>query len=77
MSEHISPLKQYRRSRGMSLQAVADIFGVTRGLVLYWENKGVSAERALQIEETLKIPRNLLRPDLWNAPVRARKQSRV
>jgi len=76
MSERTSALKQYRLSRGLSLQAVADLFGVTRGLILYWENKGVSAERALDIERELQIPRHMLRPDLWDAPVRTRKPSR-
>jgi DNA-binding transcriptional regulator YdaS (Cro superfamily) len=54
------------------------VLGVTDRTVFFWRSgeRRPSAERAMQAEKLLKIPRHELRPDLWPPPKRGPKQHR-
>jgi excisionase family DNA binding protein len=63
----ISPLTNYRKSMGMSLQEIADLLDVHKTTVLRWEAGKIPAERVLELEKITGIPRRRLRADLFNA----------
>jgi len=61
------PLIEYRKRRGLSRAQLAELLGVHRSMVDNVE-RGVrkfSAARAVEMERTARIPRHVLRPDLW------------
>jgi DNA-binding XRE family transcriptional regulator len=60
-----SPLTSYRSEHGLSLQALADRFGVNKTTVHYWETEQVPSTRVVEIEKATGIPRHELRPDLY------------
>lgn len=64
-----NPLRAYRKTHNLSRKDVADRLGLTPGMIGHIEvgRRGISAERAIQIEKELGIPRILLRPDLFRA----------
>jgi DNA-binding transcriptional regulator YdaS (Cro superfamily) len=49
----------------MSLEQLADIFGVNKTTVMRWEDRRVPAERVIEIEARTGIPRHDLRPDIY------------
>ena len=57
-------------ARGLTDAAVAVRLGLSDEAVRLWRvgKRAVTAERALEIEAKLGIPRHEVRPDLWDAP---------
>lgn len=49
-----------------SLRKLAALCDVTNPAVVKWLYVSVPAERALQIEKATGVPRQSMRPDLWN-----------
>ena len=50
--------------------ALAGKVGVTQQSISYWVKKGqVPAEMALAVERATGVPRHVLRPDLFDAPL--------
>jgi transcriptional regulator with XRE-family HTH domain len=62
-----SPLTSYRKSMGISLQAMAGRLNVNKSTVLRWEKGKVPAERVPELERVTGIPRKQLRGDLYGA----------
>ena len=62
-----SPLTTYREKKRQSLEALADVFGVHKTTIRYWEQKGVPPERCAEIEQATGIPRAKLRPDIFQS----------
>jgi DNA-binding transcriptional regulator YdaS (Cro superfamily) len=58
-------LDQAIRSRGGYAEA-ARILGVTRQTVYKWVERRVPAERVSEVEWLTGIPREILRPDIFN-----------
>lgn len=50
---NMHPMKKYRTQRGLSQAALANLIGVSQGIVWRWEKwmDGITAERAVSIEE--------------------------
>lgn len=69
MSTVRNPLRRYRRSADLTLEALAMSFGVNKTTVLRWEEGRIPAERVIDIERITGIPRCELRPDLYAEPV--------
>jgi len=64
----------YMEKHGLTDGAFAAQLGVSGDLVrLYRLGRRIPAERALAIEKVTGIPRHLLRPDLWDPPVRRKR----
>ena len=65
MSNH--PITAYRSAEGLSLSQFAERVGVSRSYACQWETgaRRVPAERAVYIERITGIPREQLRPDLF------------
>lgn len=61
----VSPIATFRKERDLSMEAFGKPFGVNKTTVLRWEDNGVSAERAVEIERAWGIPRHKLRPDIF------------
>lgn len=61
------PLFEYRKKREISQEALAAKVGVRRAAVCRWETGRVRipADRAIELEKTTGIPREVLRPDLF------------
>jgi len=66
-------LGQHMKRLGLSDAAVAAKLGVSAEAVRLWRHglRRVSAERAMEIERALDIPRGDLRPDLWPSSEKA------
>lgn len=64
-----NPLRAYRKQHKLSRKDMAAKLGITPGMIGHIENgiRGISAERAVDIERRLGIPRVALRPDLFRA----------
>lgn len=64
-----NPLRAYRKQHNLSRRDLAEKLDLTPGMVGHIENgiRGISAERAVDIERRIGIPRVLLRPDLFRA----------
>lgn len=60
-----SPLKAYRITEGVSLEALATRLSVNKSTVHYWERKRIPAERVLEVERATSLSRHDLRPDLF------------
>jgi DNA-binding transcriptional regulator YdaS (Cro superfamily) len=60
-----------------SVQALARILRLTPTTIYQWRQR-IPAERIIQIEEATGVPRNVLRPDLYDGwtPAKRRRQSR-
>lgn len=65
-------LVDYMKHRGLSQAEVADLVGVSQGMVSHWLNgrKAITPERAKQIEHATAgaVRRHELRPDIFDAP---------
>lgn len=59
-----------RAWRGLQASLAKEL-GITRGAISKW--KRVPAERVLEVERILGVPRHMLRPDLYPAPLRERR----
>jgi transcriptional regulator with XRE-family HTH domain len=46
-------LRRFRRSRGLTSQALAETLGVPRSTVVEWQQRGVSRERAAMVREAI------------------------
>lgn len=57
----------FRKSRGLTLDSAAEIFGVDRTTILRWERgePPVPVKRLDEIEGITGIPRHDLRPDIF------------
>lgn len=55
-----------------SVRALARALGISHHAILQWRN--IPAERLLQIESVLDVPRHIMRPELYKGYVR--KKSR-
>lgn len=65
---HRHPLTAYRENNGkMSLEALAEKFRVNKATVSRWERHGVPAKWIIEIERETGVPRESLRPDLYEA----------
>lgn len=64
-----SEITKFRKQRNMTLEEFGGLFEprAHKSTVLRWEQRGVSAERAVAIETKVGIPRHLLRPDIFEA----------
>jgi hypothetical protein len=64
----LSPIKQFRSDRHMSLEAFGAMFdpAFNKSTILKWEREGVPLERCLEVEEATGISRYLLRPDVFD-----------
>lgn len=59
----------FRKSKGLTLDAAAALFGVDRTTILRWERGAppVPARRLHEIEKVTGIRREKLRPDIFGA----------
>lgn len=66
MTKH--PITRYREERDMTLEQFAALLGLRAPAICKWEKGGrkISAERAVEIEQRVGIPRHELRPDLFS-----------
>lgn len=66
--------KRLKVERGLTQSDIAEALGVAQSAVSNWSRgeKEPSAERAVDIETKLGVPRSEIRPDLW--PVVAEPQ---
>jgi DNA-binding transcriptional regulator YdaS (Cro superfamily) len=62
-----NPITKYRADNNLSLEALGSLMGVNKSTVLRWEEGQVTAERAVEIEAAIGIPRHELRPDIFGA----------
>ena len=60
-----SPLYQYRKDNGLTLEAMAVRFGVQKAAVWKWEKSRPPADKVLDIEAATNISRHVLRPDVF------------
>jgi DNA-binding transcriptional regulator YdaS (Cro superfamily) len=60
-----SPLTVYRKTKGQTVDAFAELLGVDRTTVWRWETGKVPVERLADIESVTGIPRAQLRPDIF------------
>ena len=67
MHRMTSPLTLYRNELGLSVEALAERLGVERTTVWRWERGRVPADRLRTVERLTGIPRETLRPDLYEA----------
>ena len=58
-------LTQFRKTHGLTLADMAERLNVATSTVCKWELRRVPADRVVEIETTLGIPRHDLRPDLF------------
>src|SRR5688572_22926500 len=65
MSSSTSPLRTYRDAAGLTLEQLADRFGVNKTTVMRWEDGKVPPLRVLLIERKTGIHRSALRPDVY------------
>ena len=58
---------------------LAAAIGVSAMTISHWKNRGIPAERAVQVEGAVggKVTRYQLRPDLFGKAVRAQKEARI
>jgi transcriptional regulator with XRE-family HTH domain len=67
MNSPTSTLRAYRADHGLTLEHIANLFGVNKTTVLRWEEGQVPAERVLSISKATGIPPEQLRPDIYPA----------
>jgi len=60
MKQRKTALANYRKTHGLTLQALADKLRVNKSTVLRWERRTVPPERVPQLEKLTGIPRKLL-----------------
>ena len=62
-----NPLIAYREAKKLTQQELADLLGVSRGLVSLIETEGrpITPENAVEWESILGIPREKLCPDVF------------
>lgn len=60
-----SPLTNYRKAKGQTIDALAETLGVDRTTIWRWETGRVPVERLAEIESATGIPRHELRPDIF------------
>ena len=60
-------LEAFRQSNGLTYASLAQLAGLAQSLVYYHcsGKRRISAEMAVHYEKLLGIPRENLRPDLW------------
>lgn len=60
----------FRKSRGLTLDGAANLFGVDRTTILRWERGAppVPVKRLEEIERITGISRHELRPDVFGTP---------
>ena len=68
-----NPLRSYRDKHSLSQQELADLLGVSRGLVSLIETgeRPITPENAKEWEPKLSIPREKLCPDIFRREARA------
>lgn len=68
--EHVSPIKQFRQSAGLSLEAFGERFNPPyhKTSILRWEREGVPTDlnTILEIERVTGIPRVQLAPKFFD-----------
>jgi len=60
-----SPISEYRRAQGLTLEALGQRLAVDKTTVMRWEARRVPADRVLDVERVTGISRERLRPDLY------------
>ena len=62
-----NPLRAYREKNGLSQQELADLLGVSRGLVSLIEtgDRPITPENAKEWESKISVPREKLCPDVF------------
>jgi DNA-binding transcriptional regulator YdaS (Cro superfamily) len=60
-----SPIAEFRRAEGLTLEALGQRLSVDKSTVMRWETRRVPADRVLDVERVTGISRQLLRPDLF------------
>ncbi len=67
--QHVSAMKtvlmDYRRSTGLTLDALASTLGVDKSTLWRWETGKVPVNRLAEVERVTSIPRRNLRPDIF------------
>lgn len=60
-------LKEWRKGRKMTQAELAELFGVTQGMISHYEKgvRDIPAERAREYSEITRIPLHKFRPDIW------------
>jgi DNA-binding transcriptional regulator YdaS (Cro superfamily) len=63
----MSALRRFRFASEphVTLEQLADAFGVNKSTVLRWEEGKIPAERVLDVERQTGVSRSELRPDLY------------
>jgi transcriptional regulator with XRE-family HTH domain len=66
-SKQQNPIRQYREQHGLSQEAMAEVLGVSRGLVSLIETgeRPITPENAKEWEPKLGIPRETLCPEIF------------
>jgi len=62
---NVNPLRAYRADQKVTLEQLADMFGVNKTTVLRLEEGQIPAERVLAVSKKTGIPPYTLRPDLY------------
>jgi lambda repressor-like predicted transcriptional regulator/DNA-binding transcriptional regulator YdaS (Cro superfamily) len=65
-----APLHHYMLSHDISAEDIADVLGVTRSAVNFWRfgKRRMKIEHAHALNERCRIPKHVLRPDIWKPP---------
>lgn len=66
-------LKELLKSRNMRLSQLADLLDVDKSVTTRWAQKKIPAERVVEVESATGIPRQKLRPDLYDIPPAKKK----
>lgn len=67
MPKRTDPLKAYREKHSLSQQELADMLGKSRQMIGFLEagERPYTAEMCVLIENRIRIPRAVFRPDLF------------
>jgi DNA-binding transcriptional regulator YdaS (Cro superfamily) len=70
-----SPLWHWRQIKGVSQAELGKLLGVQDAAVTKWEKGRVPAERVLSVSKVTGIPAHQIRPDLYPAPTKERREA--
>jgi len=73
MSTEQPGLKELLKSENMRLSQLALLLKVDKSVTTRWAQKKIPAERVIEVEVATGIPRQKLRPDLYDIPPAKKK----